>query len=136
MKSRAICALAATLMLTAVGTNSVSAASQIGNVTNVDKQINLTEEKLDKITPWQHNTKYSVGEKVEYKGKVYVCIVDHSRLSPLTRYVWNEVIIPEWKMDTKYFVGDKVMYQGKVYVCIVDHSRLSPLTNYVWKSIL
>lgn len=44
-----------------------------------------------KVPQWKSNTKYVVGNRVMYEGKTYECIVDHSKLSPLTKYVWKVI---------------------------------------------
>ncbi len=41
-----------------------------------------------KVPQW----KYIVGDRVMYEGKTYECIVDHSKLSPLTKYVWKVIV--------------------------------------------
>ncbi|RDY22978.1 hypothetical protein CHF27_010760 [Romboutsia maritimum] len=139
MKSRRIYALAAATILTIAGTNSVSAATKVETKANnnytVNKVVNLTETKLSKVTKWKSNTKYFVGDKIVYNGNIYICKVDHSRLSPTIKYVWNKVEIPKWEKSTKYSVGDIVMYENKVYECKVDHSKLSPTTTYVWENL-
>jgi len=138
MKSTKICALVMGVMLTFAGaTTSVSAATQSQN--NATGVVVNTTVKASIINEWKENSKYVVGDKVTYQGKIYECTVDHSRLKPTTKYVWKqigEVKFPQWQPNTKYTVGTRVMYEGNIYECTVDHSRLLPTTKYVWKLIV
>ncbi|MBS5825287.1 MAG: hypothetical protein KID00_15830, partial [Clostridium argentinense] len=43
----------------------------------------------NKLPEWKRNSKYYVGDRVTHEGKIYECIVDHSRLSPSMKYVWK-----------------------------------------------
>lgn len=145
MKSKRTYSLVTIMTLLLAGTINVTANASVqeNNKTLTDKLpanvvINSVEENKTSIPEWTKNTRYYVGDKVTHEGKIYECIVDHSRLSPSTKYVWKligEDKLPEWKRNTKYYVGDRVTHEGKIYECIVDHSRLSPSTKYVWKLI-
>ncbi len=138
MRSKIICALAASLMIASIGTTSASAATEV-EVIAEQQGIVSVETQSNTIAEWEKGTKYFVGDKVIYDNKIYECKVDHRRTSPTMAYVWKligEVKVPQWKSNTKYIVGDRVMYEGKTYECIVDHSKLSPLTKYVWKLIV
>lgn len=138
MKSKKICVLATAMMLTFVGTTTAMASTLSENTTCEESIVN-EENGSTIILQWQENTNYVLGNKVIYEGNLYECIVDHSRLSPLTKYVWKDMgkfEFPQWRENTNYVLGDKVTYKGNVYECIVDHSRLSPLTKYVWKLII
>ncbi|MBS5824652.1 MAG: hypothetical protein KID00_12525, partial [Clostridium argentinense] len=75
--------------------------------------VNSLEKNKTAIPEWTKNTRYYVGDKVTHEGKIYECIVDHSRLSPSTKYVWKligENKLPEWKRNSKYYVGDRVTH--------------------------
>jgi len=141
MKSKRTYSLVTIMTLLLAGTINVTANASVQekNKTLTDKLpaniiANSVEGNKTTIPEWTKNTRYYVGDKVIHEGKIYECIVDHSRLSPSTKYVWK-LMGEEWKRNTRYYVGDRVIYEGNIYECIVDHSRLSPSTKYVWKLI-
>lgn len=128
--------LSALLLATAIlmsGATTVLAAEMpvAGNAV----EIAVTQSMVE----WKSNSSYKIGDKVVYEGKIYECIVDHSRLKPTTKYVWKCIgdykIAPEWVKGQKYIVGDEVSYEGHIYKCIVDHVKLKPTTQYVWKLV-
>lgn len=91
---------------------------------------------LEEAPEWVPNSKYEVGDRVLYEGKIYMCKVGHARLKPTTKYAWDYLGvyegIPQWKANSTYQVGDKVVYEGKIYICKVAHRRLKPTTKYAW----
>lgn len=108
-----------------------------------------------KIFPWKLYSRYYVGERVIYRGKIYSCIQKHvssrRRTPDVTKSLWQirsplpttttkrtstrkptttprtttNNNAPEWEPFKSYSGGDKVTYQGKIYQCRQAHISLT-----------
>ena len=96
---------------------------------------------------WAGGVAYSVGERVQYDGKLYKVVQAHTSQAdwtpPTVPALFTEVAkpgeIPVWKQPTgahdAYNTGDKVHYPGAgdpVYVSLVDANVWEP-TVYGWE---
>jgi hypothetical protein len=86
---------------------------------------------------WQINTSYSVGDLVDYGGKLYRCITAHTSAGVLAGleqddakwsvYTRNLEFVLDWTSNTRYRTDELVRYGGIVYRCTEGHQ--SSLTN-------
>lgn len=81
---------------------------------------------------------YIVGDRRQYKEKLYECIqahsVDDEAWTPETAAsMWKEITVDKWGewiqptgAHDAYHIGDRVIYNGKLYECILDGNAYSP----------
>ena len=92
---------------------------------------------------WKTATKYDVGVRVQYEGKLYKCVQAHTSQTDwtpdATQALWMVVSIeefPEWVQPTgahdAYNTGDKVTYNGQHYVCTSNANVYAP-DVYGWQ---
>ena len=99
---------------------------------------------------WAVGLDVSVGDRLEYGGKLYRCEQAHTSQAEWTPdktpALWTEVAkpgeIPVWKQPTgaqdAYQTGDKVHYpdaEGPVYVSVVDNNVWEPGV-YGWEKVV
>lgn len=90
---------------------------------------------------WAVGTAYSVGERIDYGGKLYKCVQAHTSqedwMPDATPALWTEVAkpgeIPVWVQPTgaqdAYMTGDRVHYptaDDAIYVSTVDNNVWAP----------
>lgn len=98
---------------------------------------------------WAVGISVSIGDRLEYGGKLYKCVQAHTTTAEwtpdATPALWTEVAkpgeIPVWKQPTgaqdAYMTGDKVHYPGEndpVYVSTVDNNTWAPGV-YGWEEV-
>lgn len=106
----------------------------------------MAEFKLDRIRyrwkgSWVATTDYILDDVVNYHGKTYVCLVQHtadpdfyvdfrfynSDIPPLLVPKWELMVdgyswTNQWLPDTNYALGEIVRYRGTVYICSIEHT--------------
>lgn len=109
---------------------------------------NLTKDQKQEIEQkypnWQPSIQYSAGSVVNYDGKQYEILQDHTSqatwLPSETPSLYKELksdkladgteVIKDWSQPTgahdAYNTGDKVIYDGKVYESLIDSNTYSP----------
>ncbi len=89
---------------------------------------------------WAIGKEYTVGERVQYNGKLYNCIGAHTSQSdwtpPAAVSLWDEVKVDpatgydEWQRPDgahdAYNIGDRVIYNGVVYESTINGNTYSP----------
>lgn len=93
------------------------------------------------FAPWKAGLGVSIGDRLEYGGKLYKCVQAHTTAAEwppdATPALWTEVAkpgeIPVWRQPTgaqdAYMTGDKVHYPDEndpVYVSTVDYNTWAP----------
>lgn len=99
---------------------------------------------------WENGTAYIAGQRRQFGGKLYSCILAHTSQAdwtpPAAVSLWSPVTInpetgyDEWKQPTgahdAYNKGDRVVYNGKVYESLIDGNTWSPDTYPAgWKEV-
>lgn len=99
---------------------------------------------------WENGTAYIVGQRRQFGGKLYSCILAHTSQAdwtpPAAVSLWSPVTInpetgyDEWKQPAgahdAYNKGDRVVYNGKVYESLIDGNTWSPDTYPAgWKEV-
>ena len=109
----------------------------------------LTDEQAAAVPSlygeWAESIAYIVGERRNYNGILYTCLLAHTSQKAWTPdkalSLWAKVlipdpgVIPEWEQPDStnpYMAGDKVMYQGQIWVSIVDNNVWKP-GEYGWE---
>jgi len=106
----------------------------------------MAEFKLSRLRvtwggPWTTGTTYTKDTIVQYSGKMYCCLAQHTAgvfLTDLSSAYWGLQIdgksfLGNWLASTAYVPGNIVEYGGTVYVCTVGHtsSTTLDLTKFV-----
>jgi hypothetical protein len=91
------------------------------------------------MKPWKDKTHYVVDERLQYGGKPYKVITEHTSQSDWTPDVapslFAEIlipdpsVIPEWVQPSStnpYMKDDKVRHNGKVWISLVDNNVWEP----------
>lgn len=114
----------------------------------------MAEFKLSRIRykwrgEWLASTDYIPDDIIEYQGKSYVCLVQHTSdadfytdlrflnsdvppapapkwLLMIDGYVWTG----DWAVDHFYSVGNIVKYAGNVYLCVEEHTSASTVQGF------
>ncbi|MDK6521486.1 hypothetical protein QP173_08840, partial [Aerococcus urinae] len=97
-----------------------------------------------KYPNWQPSIQYSAGSVINYNGKQYEILSDHTSqatwLPDQTPSLYKELksdkladgteVIKDWVQPTGahdvYNTGDKVAFEGKVYRSLIDSNTFSP----------
>ena len=104
---------------------------------------NSEKEELDDDSyKWNEETEYSFKDRVKYKNKYYISIMNNNvGYIPGDTTYWKEVggstsFITDWVKPTTYKNGDIVSYNGKYYHSNIDHNILTPGNHHVeWTEI-
>lgn len=96
---------------------------------------------------WKTGTAYTVGERVQWKGKLYKVLIAHTSqeqwMPDVAVSLFAEVlipdpsVIPDWVQPSStnpYMKGDKVRHNGKVWVSTVDNNVWEPGV-YGWDEV-
>lgn len=103
----------------------------------------LTDEQAAEVPTlyreWESGIAYAVGDRRQYNGKLYSCIIAHRSQADWAPDVavslWAEVlipdpsVIPEWvqpESTNPYMAGDKVMHNGVIWISIIDNNTWEP----------
>ena len=102
--------------------------------------------------PWDPNSAYEAGDRVQYADVLYKCLTAHSAQESGTPDVspslWAKVLIPdpsvilEWEQPGStngYSKGDKVTRNGKTWEGMVDNNVWEPGvigTESLWKEVV
>jgi hypothetical protein len=91
------------------------------------------------MKPWKDKTHYVVNERLQYGGKPYKVLQEHTSQSDWTPDVapslFAEIlipdpsVIPEWVQPSStnpYMKDDKVRHNGKVWISLVDNNVWEP----------
>ena len=115
------------------------------NTLTVDDQTAL---RMVEYYPAPEAASYSVGDRIQYNGKLYKCLQAHTAQADWNPVaapsLWAEVLagqdgtaIGEWVQPDStnpYMRGDKVNYKGKLYESEVDNNVWAPGV-YGWVEI-
>jgi hypothetical protein len=78
---------------------------------------------------WTATTKYNLGDIVQYGGRLYLVIEDHTSTTIFDDNIGKHSVYAEgsswnnnWAPATRYGIGDLVKYNGIVYRCITGHT--------------
>ena len=104
---------------------------------------NSEKEELDDDSyKWNEETEYSFKDRVKYKNKYYISIMNNNvGYIPGDTTYWKEVggstsFITDWIKPTTYKNGDIVSYNGKYYHSNIDYNILTPGNHHVeWTEI-
>ena len=112
---------------------------------SLDDETALTAVELYPI--WSATGTYAVDVRVQYKGILYRCLVEHTAQETWTPTdapsLWAKVlipdpdVIPEWEQPDStnpYMTGDKVAHNGKTWVSDVDDNVWEPGV-YGWSEV-
>lgn len=104
-------------------------------------------EGVELFPMWKTATAYSVGDRVQYEGKLYKCLQAHTSQDDWTPdtavSLWVEVSdpsieYPDWKQPVgaqdAYMKGDKVSHLEKHWVSDVDYNTWEP-SVYGWSEV-
>lgn len=96
---------------------------------------------------WAENEAYAIGDRVQYEGILYKCLIAHTSQSDWIPSdavsLWARVlipdpeVIPEWEQPEStnpYMKGDKVRHIGKVWVSDIDYNVYEPPT--MWSEVI
>ena len=117
--------------------------------------VNLTDSEAYDVAElfpmWKVNTAYQTGDRVQYEGKLYKCLQNHTSQAdwiPTTAVsLWVEVADPsiewpEWKQPTgaqdAYMKGDKVSHNEKHWISDIDNNIWEPGTvgtEALWREV-
>lgn len=86
---------------------------------------------------WQSGKAYAVGERIQYRDKLYKCVQAHTSQDDwtpdVTPALWVVVSVEEYPefihptgAHDVYNKGDKVTYNGKHYISLIDANAYSP----------
>ena len=111
-------------------------AQQINTLTVDD---NTALRMVEFYPEWTTDTDYAAGFKVQYGGKLYKCLQDHTAQADWTPdaapSLWAKVLIPDpdvipaWEQPdatNAYMQGDKVTHNGKTWTSTVDNNVWEP----------
>lgn len=119
-----------------------SVLKKIINANNLSKD--QKKEIEEKYPNWQPSIQYSAGSVINYNGKQYEILSDHTSqatwLPDQTPSLYKELksdkladgteVIKDWVQPTGahdvYNTGDKVAFEGKVYRSLIDSNTFSP----------
>ena len=115
------------------------------NTLDVDDQ---TAVRMTEFYPaWESGQAYTAGYKVQYSGKLWRCLQDHTSQDgwepDSAPSLWAKVLIPdenvvpEWEQPDStnpYSAGDKVTHNGKTWVSDIDNNVWEPGV-YGWTEI-
>ena len=115
------------------------------NTLAVDDQ---TAVRMTEFYPaWESGQAYTAGYKVQYSGKLWRCLQDHTSQDgwepDSAPSLWAKVLIPdenvvpEWEQPDStnpYSAGDKVTHNGKTWVSDIDNNVWEPGV-YGWTEI-
>ena len=113
--------------------------------------VNLTDSEAYDVAElfpmWKVDTEYAVGDRVQYEGKLYKCIQNHTSQADWTPdtavSLWVEVAdpaieFPPWKQPQgahdAYMTGDKVSHNEKHWICTMDYCTYEPGV-YGWDEV-
>lgn len=111
-------------------------AQQINSLTVDDS----TAMRMREFYPeWSAGQAYTAGYKVQYGGKLWLCLQDHTSQDgwepDSAPSLWakvlipDETVIPEWEQPDStnpYSAGDKVTHNGKTWVSNIDNNVWEP----------
>lgn len=96
---------------------------------------------------WKPDGDYVVGERVQWKGKLYKVLIAHTSQEQWTPdaavslyaviLIPDPSVIPEWAQPgstNAYMKGDKVRHNGKVWVSTIDNNVWEPGV-YGWDEV-
>lgn len=95
---------------------------------------------------WTTKTHYLQGNRVEWGGKLYKCVQEHTSQDDWTPdqtpALWVEIAkpgeIPEWKQPAgahdAYMIGAKVRHNNKIWINTVDYNAYEPGV-YGWNEV-
>lgn len=96
---------------------------------------------------WKTGRDYVIGERVQWKGKLYKVLIAHTSqeqwMPDVAPSLFAEVlipdpsVIPEWVQPgstNAYMKGDKVRHNGKVWVSTIDNNVWEPGV-YGWDEV-
>ena len=99
---------------------------------------------LRPLLTWTPGTTYNVGDRVDYDGVYYVCIVSHTSGATFSiapnwaAFVTGSGIdvAKAWVALTLYGLGDVMMHDSEYYTCVVPHTSGAEFTDGCeWASI-
>ena len=104
---------------------------------------NSEKEELDDDSyKWNEETEYSFKDRVKYKNKYYISIMNNNvGYIPGDTTYWKEVggstsFITDWIKPTTYKNGDIVSYNGKYYHSNINYNILTPGNHHVeWTEV-
>ena len=117
--------------------------------------VNLTDSEAYDVAElfpmWKVNTAYQTGDRVQYEGKLYKCLQNHTSQAdwiPTTAVsLWVEVAdpaieYPEWVQPQgahdAYMKGDKVSHNEKHWISDIDNNIWEPGTvgtEALWREV-
>ncbi len=78
---------------------------------------------------WTPNTKYNLGDIIQYGGRLYLVIEDYTSTTVFDDNLGKHSVYSEgsswtgnWTPATRYGVGDLIKYNGIVYRCLTGHT--------------
>lgn len=114
----------------------------------------MAEFKLDRIRyrwqgPWAAARDYIPDDVVNYQGKTYVCLVQHTSdpnfyadfrffnndIPPVLEPRWELMVdghtwASEWQSSTFYSTGTVVRYYSTVYICTTEHTSSAGINGF------
>ncbi len=92
------------------------------------------------IHPWNNQTEYRRGNRVEYLGKLWLCKRGHTGMSPLEGFYWQiftqtPIIVGEWNASAVYAAQQVVQYATELYRCQVTNVNKLPSDPHYWTKV-
>ena len=102
-------------------------------------------ECIELFPKWEAGRPVIVGERLQYEGKLYKCLQEHTTQADWTPdktpALWKQITLeefPEWKQPggaaDAYRLGEKVSHNGKHWICTYDYNAYEPGV-YGWDEV-